>query len=190
MLKYKLVKFKEHICIHLRVTDMFALLIGWPSYITQKSFGWDFKPRSHLHDLVVTKNSTPLHITQTSMGLGQNYLRWGNISNNVQFPWKISTCLPKRLKRSHCFTKTGQARVDENRIEKKTEKTTRQTRPIAIQCASVKPKKDGTALLHSTNTPPTITRKYTFMVIFRINIKRLTRMLCYSSYKNANSNKN
>ena len=56
--------------------------------------------------------------------------------------------------------------------------------------ASVKPKKDGTALLHSTNTPPTITRKYAFMVIPRINIKRLIRMLYYSIYNNANSNKN
>ena len=28
-----------------------------------------------------------------------------------------------------------------------------QTRPVAIQYASIKPKKDGTALLHSTNTP-------------------------------------
>ena len=73
-------------------------------------------------------------------------------------------------------------RVDEKRIEK-TEEITRQTRPVAIRYASVKPKKDGTTLIHSTNTPPTITRQYAFMVIPHINIKRLTRMLCYSSYK-------
>ena len=91
------------------------------------------------------------------------------------FPRKISICLPKRLKRSF-FTQTGRARVDEKRIEK-TEKTTRQTRPIAIQYVSVRPRKDGTALLHSINTPPTITRKYAFMVIPLINIKHLTRSL-------------
>ena len=34
MLRYKVVKFKRHIYIHLRVAFMFALLIGWPSYVT------------------------------------------------------------------------------------------------------------------------------------------------------------
>ena len=86
------------------------------------------------------------------------------------------------------MTKTGRARVDEKRIEKTEKKS--QTRPVAIQYASARTKKDGTAMLHSTNTPPKITRKYAFMVIPRINIKRLSRMLCYSSYKNANSNEN
>ena len=65
----------------------------------------------------------------------------------------------------------------------------RQTRPVAIQYASGKPKKNGTSLSHSTNIAPTITRKYVIMVIPRINIKRLTRMLCYCSYKNSNSKK-
>ena len=45
MLKYKLVKFKGLICIQLRITDMFALLIGWPSYYnTVRGFVFNFPP--------------------------------------------------------------------------------------------------------------------------------------------------
>ena len=65
----------------------------------------------------------------------------------------------------HILTKTGRARVDEMRTEKtEKKKKIRQTRPVVIQYAAVRTKKDGTALLHSTNTPPTISRKYAFTV--------------------------
>ena len=111
----------------------------------------------------------------------KNCLRWGNLSNKYIFLKKISICLPKRLKRSYVWPKlVGPSRRKEDRESRQ---TTRQTRPVAIQYDSVRPKKDRTALLHSTNTPHTITRKYAFMVIPRINIKRLIRMLSYSSYK-------
>ena len=91
-------------------------------------------------------------------------------------PKKISICLPKRLQISYFFYQkwSGSSRRKEDRENRK---TIRQNRPVAIQYALVKPKKDGTALLHSTNTPPTITRKYAFMVIPRINIKRLTTLV-------------
>ena len=99
-----------------------------------------------------------------------------------------------------CFTKTGRARVDEkgtepppqkkkqqtnkqkkkkkkqqqkkqkNKKNKNKKKNAKPTRHLEIQYASVRTKKDGTALLHSTNTSPTITSKYAFMVISRINI--------------------
>ena len=118
---------------------------------------------------------------------------------------KICICLPKRLKGSIFFIKTGRARVDEKRIEEKSttkknkkkkkkkknkKKTTKKKKkkkkqqqkkkktPNPTCCNSIclcqAYLKDDTALLHSIKTPPTITRKYAFMVIPRINIKSLT----------------
>ena len=56
MLKYKLVKVKGHICIHLRLTDMFALLIGWPLYLLLNG------PKSSYHCLHISAKSVTLNL--------------------------------------------------------------------------------------------------------------------------------
>ena len=91
-------------------------------------------------------------------------------------PRNISICLPRRLKRIF-LTTTCRTRVDKKRIEIKT--TTPDRKSICLY-----------SNVTYTNTPSKITRKYAFMVIPRINIKRLTRMFCYSSQEIATTNKN
>ena len=87
------------------------------------------------------------------------------------FPRKVSICLPKRLKGSY-FDQNCRTRIDKKKIEKITP-------PNPTCCKSICLYRNVTY----TNTPPKITRKYVFMVIPRINIKRLTRMFCYYSHK-------